>query len=129
MDRPDGTVLVVREHGRRWAGHSTAVRHAAGTLVADDFTEFVTADALTRRITLDDHYEKDVAHHATRRTPEQFREIKQRIEQSKTSLSARAMPGDEWWEWVSGTEPLMQSGGLALVRSGQIVYAEQHWIS
>jgi hypothetical protein len=44
-------------------------------------------------------------------------------------LSSREIPGDEWFEWVSGTESLMQSGGLALVRSGRIVYAEQHWIS
>ena len=97
--------------------------------MGDDFTEFVTVNELTRRITLDAYYATDLARHASRRTPEQFREIEQQIEQSKASLGARAMPGDEWWEWVSGTEPLMQSGGLALVRSGRIVYAEQHWIS
>ena len=94
-----------------------------------DFTDFVTVDELTRRITLDDYYAVHLARHASRRTPEHFREIEQQIERYKASLSARAIPGDEWWEWVSGTEPLMQSGGLALVRSGQIVYAEQHWIN
>jgi hypothetical protein len=98
-------------------------------LVGDDFTEFVTPDELTRRITLDDYYATDLAHHASRRTPEQFREVEQQLERAKASLGARVLPGDEWWEWVSGTEPLMQSGGLALVRCGRIVYAEQHWIN
>lgn len=41
----------------------------------------------------------------------------------------RELPGDEWWEWIQGTEPLMQSGGIALVRHGKIVYARQDWIS
>ena len=95
----------------------------------DDLTGLVTKDELTRRVTLDAYYDEQIAHHAARRTSEELHEMGQRIERSKASLGARAMPGDEWWEWVSGTEPLMQSGGLALVRAGDIVYAVQHWIS
>ncbi len=52
------------------------------------------------------------------------------VEQDRVRLEARAQPGgDEWWEWVMGTEPLMQMGGLALVRGGCIVWARNDWIS
>lgn len=94
-----------------------------------DFSEFVTPDELTQRVTLDEYYREEIAHHTSRRTTEELRDIMSRIEQTKARLIAHWTQGDEWWEWVSGTEPLMQSGGIALVRAGKIIYAEQHWIS
>jgi hypothetical protein len=42
---------------------------------------------------------------------------------------ALARDGDEWWTWVMGDEPLMQQGGLALVRLGRVVWATMEWIS
>lgn len=47
----------------------------------------------------------------------------------KPPLEALTEPGDEWRAWVGGTEPLMQTGGLALVRRGRVVWARQDWIS
>lgn len=46
-------------------------------------------------------------------------------------LEALAQPGDEWWAWMDGAdEPEgMQLGGLALVRGGKIVWAEQIWMN
>jgi len=47
----------------------------------------------------------------------------------KAPLLALVQPGDEWWQWVQGSEPLMQTGGLALVRNGIVVWARLDWMS
>jgi hypothetical protein len=95
----------------------------------DDWSEFVKLEHLTQQVTLDSFYAQDLLHHSQRRSPIHFEQIRQHIESHKNSLAARALPGDCWWEWVEGTERLMQSGGIALVRNGRIIYAYQSWIS
>jgi hypothetical protein len=78
---------------------------------------------LTRRITLDEHFAE-------------YLDLVQRglvdqalIDGERAQLAARAQPGDEWWEWLLGTEPLRQMGGIALVRHGKVVWAKNTWIS
>ncbi len=89
----------------------------------DDWTGLVTPDMLTRRLTLDEYF-------AERSEWTRKRYVAQSaVDRDQAQLEARARPGDEWWEWVLGTEPLMQMGGLALVRCGRIVWARQDWIS
>ena len=51
------------------------------------------------------------------------------VDEKKGSLEALMEPGDEWYEWVGGSQPLMQVGGLALVRKGLVIWARQEWIS
>ena len=54
---------------------------------------------------------------------------RQKLDKFVRELVPLARPGDRWWEWVQGTEPLMQQGGLALVRDGEIIWATMTWIS
>jgi hypothetical protein len=89
----------------------------------DDWTDLVTPDNLTRRLTLDDYF----AEH--RELVRKGYVAQSTVDRARAQLEARARPDDEWWEWVLGTEPLMQMGGLALVRCGRIVWARQDWIS
>ena len=88
-----------------------------------DQSGMVNREDLTRRITLDEFfsYSMEMVRRGLRGT------VCGRPKQ--TELEERAQPGDEWWEWVMGTEPLMQTGGLALVRDGSIVWACNTWIS
>lgn len=88
-----------------------------------DWTEFVANDMLTRKVTLDEYF-ADI-----NRLVEQGIVPRRPQERVVAQLNALAKPGDEWWEWVSGSEPLMQMGGLALVRDGKIVWAMNGWIS
>jgi hypothetical protein len=89
----------------------------------DDWTDIVTTDMLKRRVTLDEYFAE--------RT-EWVRKgyiTKAAVDQDRAYLEVRAQPQDEWWEWGLGTEPLMQMGGLALVRCGNVVWARDDWIS
>jgi hypothetical protein len=89
----------------------------------EDWTDLVTPDMLKRRMTLHDYFAERSEWvrkgHVTQSA----------VDQDRAQLERRAQPDDEWWEWLHGTEPLMQMGGLALVRSGRIVWARQDWIS
>lgn len=89
----------------------------------DDWTDLVKPDMLARRITLDEYFaergEGVRKGHVTQSA----------VDQDRAQLEARAQFHDEWWEWVLGTEPLRQIGGLALVRCGHIVWARDDWIS
>jgi hypothetical protein len=95
----------------------------------DNCGEFLTSDNLVRCVTVDSYFAADLAHHKSRRTPEVFQAMEQRIQTVKDGLNNRALPGDEWWEWIQGPERLMQTGGIALVRAGTVIYARQCWIS
>jgi hypothetical protein len=89
----------------------------------NDWTEFVDREMLIRRVEIDDHlaeYEALVCKGTVAQSV---------VDDLRAKLTARVLPGDEWWEWVSGTEPLMQMGGLAIVRNGAIVWASNEWIS
>jgi len=89
----------------------------------DDWTDLVTHEMLARRVTLDDYFAPSMdlvrKGHVAEAT----------INRNRAKLEALAQVGDEWWEWVMGTEPLMQMGGLALVRAGRVVWARNTWIS
>jgi hypothetical protein len=89
----------------------------------DDWTDLVKREILTRRVTLDEYFAEGME--LVRRG----RVARSAIDCNRAELEARAQPGDEWWEWVLGTEPLMQMGGLALVREGGVVWARNDWIS
>jgi hypothetical protein len=78
---------------------------------------------LTRRVTLDEYVaerEEWVCKGYTTRSA---------VDCDRARLEERTQPHDQWWEWVLGTEPLMQMGGIALVRYGQVVWARNDWIS
>jgi hypothetical protein len=91
----------------------------------DDWSDFVKGEMLTRRITLDEYLALAAGIELVG-----IDQIGQStLDCYRAELESRAQPGDEWWEWVMGTEPLMQMGGLALVRDGRVVWARNTWIS
>jgi hypothetical protein len=83
---------------------------------------WVTVDKLIDRVVLDLYLSSE------RPADRGIQEVP-RIARRRLELEALMQPGDEWWRWVSGTEPLMQEGGLALVRCGCVVWARRDWIS
>jgi hypothetical protein len=89
----------------------------------DDWTDLVKREMLTRRVTLDEYFAEgmELVHRG--------RIAQSAIDRNRVEPEARAQPGDEWGEWVMGTEPLMQMGGLALVRDSGVVWARNDWIS
>ncbi len=89
----------------------------------DDWTDLVTPEMLTRRVTLDEYFAESMELLIKGRLE------KSAIDRSRAQLEARMEPGDEWWEWLLGTEPLRQMGGVALVRNGAIIWARHDWIS
>jgi hypothetical protein len=89
----------------------------------DNWTDLVKREMLTRRVTLDEYFAEWLE--LVRRG----HVAKSSIDQIRAELEVQEQPGDEWWEWVIGTEPLMQMGGIALVRAGDVVWARHHWIS
>jgi hypothetical protein len=84
----------------------------------DNLAWFVTPNELMQPVVLDEYLAE--------RWPSDFSES---AEADRIHLVTLALSGDEWWTWLSGTEPLMQSGGLALVRAGSIVWARRDWLS
>lgn len=59
---------------------------------------------LTQRTTLDDYYGDALR------------------QEERLRLERMAEPDGEWWIWECGSEYLMQRGGIALVKQGQIVW-------
>ena len=95
----------------------------------EDWSELVYLEDLRRKVTLDEYFANQVAQLGQNPNPDTVARIRERCEEIRCELEALARPDDSWWEWIQGDEPLMQSGGLALVRSGQIVWAALWWIS
>ena len=95
----------------------------------EDWCELVDSEDLRRKLTLDEYFANQVAELGQNPNPNTVALIRTRCKEMRDELEALAQPGDSWWEWIQGDEPLMQSGGLALVRGGQIVWAMQAWIS
>jgi hypothetical protein len=89
----------------------------------DDWTDLVKRELLTRRVTLDEYFAEYMELVRRGRIAQSV------VDRSRAQLEERAQVGDEWWEWVMGTEPLMQMGGLALLRDGDVVWARNDWIS
>ena len=95
----------------------------------EDWSDLVTLADLRHETTLEQYFADQVAVLGPTPNPKTVASIRQRCEEIRGELEELAQPGDCWWEWVQGDEPLMQSGGLALVRSGRIVWAKLDWIS
>jgi hypothetical protein len=53
----------------------------------------------------------------------------ERIETYGRRLTALMQPGDELWEWRIGTEQFASTGGFAILRNGEIVWADSTWRS
>lgn len=86
----------------------------------EDWADLVRPECLTRKFAIDDYHAQYM---------EQGHVEKADLDKDAAMLKAKMLPGDEWWEWVMGTEPLMQMGGIALVRCGQVIWARNDWIS
>jgi hypothetical protein len=99
----------------------------------EDWSEFVTPQWLVRRVVLDEYLADRYLPVAKRASAEHAISVAEAtrvwVEAKKPPLEAIQQPGDEWWEWLQGSEPLMQMGGLALVRSGAVVWASMDWMS
>src|SRR5690242_15632723 len=96
----------------------------------EDWMNSIRIEELTREISLDAYADEQVAElAAANNDPEEIAEARSRMEGFVQSIRHHAAAGDACWEWVSGTEPLMQSGGLAVVRNGKIVWGTMTWIS
>jgi hypothetical protein len=89
----------------------------------DNCADFIQHEWLRRRVTLSEYFAFYLE-----RAIERGRDTSD-IERTIAELEARAQDGDEWWEWIMGDEPLMQMGGLALVRNGRVVWTDTGWIS
>lgn len=92
----------------------------------DDWSELISSADLRHQLTLDEYFAKSLTETSN---PKVLALIRERNEKLRPRLEALAQPGDCWWEWIQGEIPLMQSGGLALVRAGKIVWATLAWIS
>jgi len=101
----------------------TPMSNPRGDADVDDWTEFVTPEMLRCRVTLGEYFAE------SRELVAAGKVSQSAIDCDQSRLEALAQPGDTWWEWVLGTEPLRQMGGLALVRSQRIVWARLDWIS
>jgi hypothetical protein len=71
-----------------------------------DWTDLVSRDMLTRRISLDE-YQAEHVELANRGLISQSK-----IESDRAMLEALARSGEEWWEWVMGTEPCPREGHI-----------------
>lgn len=92
-------------------------------LADDDWNDIVAPEMLTRRVTLEEYF-------AERESWVRMGQIRRSaIDQDRLELEARWQAGDEWREWLMGTQPLRQIGGLALVRGGRIAWARHDWFS
>ncbi len=95
----------------------------------DDWTDLVSHEDLTREISLESYVEEQLRELYGLNSQSNVDDSRQRLEAFVRNVAKYATPGDSWWEWVQGTEPLMQMGGLAVVRKGTIVWATVTWIS
>jgi hypothetical protein len=89
----------------------------------DDWSDLVKPEWLSRRIALDEYFAESLECVRSGRLAQSA------VDADRAALEALAGPGDEWWEWLLGTEPLRQLGGLVLVRDGRVAWARLDWIS
>jgi hypothetical protein len=95
----------------------------------EDWSDLIVHGDLKREVTLDSYVEEQLSELSCGNQPEVIADSHQRLLAFVRDIQGRAQAGDTWWEWVKGTEPLMQQGGLAVVRNGKIVWATMTWIS
>jgi hypothetical protein len=98
--------------------------------VMEDWTKLIGQDDLKRAITLDHYINEQLRELSSHNnSPARLADARQRLQSFVQKIEGYAEPDDVWWEWVQGTEQLMQTGGLAVVRNGTIVWATMTWIS
>jgi hypothetical protein len=90
----------------------------------DDWTELVSRKDLKRELSPQAYAEEQLSEFTT-----DIDDVRRRLQEFVLKLEEHAQPGDSWWEWIQGTEPLRQMGGLAVIRNGTIVWATMKWIS
>ncbi len=94
----------------------------------EDWTDLVSLKNLTRELSLQDYVDEQICEAAIHDSPN-ITEIHQGLTIFVQQLKERTQPGDQWWEWIQGTEPMRQMGGPAVVRDGTIAWATMTWIS
>ena len=52
-----------------------------------------------------------------------------RYEQRAAEVAVKVQPGDELWEWHQRGGPFSSSGGLAVLRGGEVVEWWREWVS
>ena len=90
----------------------------------EDWTELVSREDLKREVSPQAYADEQLSECKTVTD-----DVRQRLQEFVLELEQHAQAGDSWWEWIQGTEPLMQMGGLAVIRNGTIVWATMTWIS
>jgi hypothetical protein len=95
----------------------------------EDWSQLISSNDLKREISLDSYVEEQLSEMSGNNSPSVIADARQRLAEFVREAAKHAQPGDSWWEWVEGTERLMQTGGLAVVRNGTIVWATMTWIS
>jgi hypothetical protein len=95
----------------------------------EDCTDLISHKDLKREVTLNSYVEDQLNELAGLNSPSAIADSRLRLEAFVRKIEGKAEPGDSWWEWVQGTEPLRQTGRLAVVRNGTIVWATRTWIS
>ena len=56
-------------------------------------------------------------------------QLLERIENYGRRFSGLMEPGDEIWEWKTGTDDFGAAGGFAILREGDIIWADATWRS
>ncbi|MEJ7637964.1 MAG: hypothetical protein WKF75_08290 [Singulisphaera sp.] len=80
---------------------------------------------LLRPVTLDEYeryWEWD-------RIAESHPRCRPKLDQHRAEVHEAMKLGDQLWEWRRGTESFSMSGGLAVTRGGEIVWARHDWRS
>jgi hypothetical protein len=95
----------------------------------EDYSALVRWEDLTHQFSLESYVDDQLRELYGDNLPTRVAERRQSMETFLQKLRCRTKPGDSWWDWVQGSEPLMQTGGVALVRNGAIVWATTTWIS
>ena len=95
----------------------------------EDWSELVSFSNLKREISLELYVEDQLSELRGLNSQSTIDNSRERLDEFVRNVAQYAQPGDCWWEWVIGTEPLRQMGGLAVVRNGTIVWATMTWIS
>ena len=95
----------------------------------EDWSDIISREDLKREIDLDSYADDQVSELYGNNPPEVISAARQRLQAFVRKIRKHARPGDTWQEWVQGTEPSMQQGGLAVIRDEEIVWATMTRIS
>jgi hypothetical protein len=93
----------------------------------DDWSDIISPEDLKRELSLSSYVEEQLSELYELNPPSAIAETRQRLETFVREIECHAQAGDSWWEW-EWTEPKITTGGLAVVRNCQIVWATMTWI-